>query len=80
MTFKYEYQNQGELTLLLVSPQPDWDEFDDFVQLFLTNEAATLISKDTGMDRHQVRYRKAQRQYILQFEHYTNSIWIETDY
>jgi hypothetical protein len=58
---------------------PDWDEFSLFVEQFLLAENATLVDKDYGMDRHQVRFRLAEKQYVMQFEHYTDSIWVEQD-
>ena len=66
--------------MLDVSPMPDWQEFGDFVQEFLSEQGARLIEQDMGMDRHQVRYRLGQKQYVLQFEHYSESIWIEEGY
>ena len=66
--------------MLDVSPMPDWQEFGDFVQEFLSEQGARLIEQDMGMDRYQVRYRLGQKQYVLQFEHYCESIWIEEGY
>lgn len=78
--FEYELINDGNVINLNVMPHPDWEDFDQFVEVFIINEGVDLIAQDFGMDRHQVRYRKGDHQYILQFEHYTNSIWIETDF
>lgn len=78
--FQYELIDDGDVININVTPHPDWEEFDQFVQVFIHNEEAVIISQDLGMDRHQVRYRKGEHQYILQFEHYTNSIWIENDF
>jgi hypothetical protein len=78
--YTYKLVKEGEVTNVEVTPHPDWEEFDQFVELFIYHEGATLIAQDIGMDRHQVRYRKGQHQFILQFEHYTGSIWIETDF
>lgn len=78
--FKYDLVNNGDVVNVNVTPHPDWDEFIQFVEVFVNNEGVNLIAQDLGMDRHQIRYRKGEHQYILQFEHYTNSIWIETDF
>ena len=78
--FRYKFRPKGDIILLDVSPMPDWQEFGDFVQEFLSEQGARLIEQDMGMDRHQVRYRLGQKQYVLQFEHYCESIWIEEDY
>lgn len=78
--YKYKLVINGDVTKVEVAPVPDWEDFGEFVQVFIKQEGASLIAQDMGMDRHQIRYRKGQHQYILQFEHYTDSIWIETDY
>lgn len=78
--YSYTKKTQEDIVLLEVSPMPDWQEFGEFIEVFLLNEKAQLIANDYGMDRHQVRYRINDRSYILQFEHYTGSIWIENDY
>ena len=78
--YQFKFRQSGGCTLVDVSPKPDWGEFDDFIQQFLNDLDAKLVEQDLGMDRHQVRYRVADKQYVLQFEHYTDSIWVERDY
>jgi hypothetical protein len=79
---KYQYKKvlRAPIAIVEVTPLPEWEEFSDFVDYFIANEDAKVIEQDYGMDRHQIRYRKGGHQYILQFEHYTQSIWIEQDY
>ena len=80
---KYSYKKELKpdlgIAMLEVTPFPDWQAFPDFAEQFMAQEQADVVVKDYGMDRHQVRYRKKGKQYILQFEHYTDSIWIEPD-
>ena len=78
--FSYRMVKRGDIALLDVHPLPDWQEFETFVSQFMEDSGAQLIEYDTGMDRHQVRYRYKGHQYVLQFEHYSQSIWIEQDY
>lgn len=80
MKFSYTRTKTDNGWLLDVKPFPDWQEFDGFCEQFLTQEGAQLIEKDCGMDRHQVRFRIGKLQFILQFEHYTESIWVEQDF
>lgn len=80
MEFRFEKIQQQDITLLNISPMPDWQDFDDFVEYFLNQEKATLVAKDSGMDRHQVRYRVGAEGFILHFEHYSESVWIEPDF
>ena len=78
--FEYQLINDGNVVNVKANPHPDWDEFEQFVEIFIENEGASIVAQDIGMDRHQVRYRRGDKQYILQFEHYTNSIWIDSDF
>ena len=78
-SYKKELRPDLEIAMLKVTPFPDWQAFPDFVKQFIAAEEADVIVQDYGMDRHQIRYRKKGKQYILQFEHYTDSIWIEAD-
>lgn len=79
-TYIYTKKFANNVWTLDVTPMPDWQEFDVFCEQFLTAEHGKLIEKDYGMDRHQVRFRVGKHQYILQFEHYSESIWVEQDY
>tara|TARA_Y100000310_G_C19944571_1_gene474083 strand:- start:144 stop:389 length:246 start_codon:yes stop_codon:yes gene_type:complete len=78
--YSYQKVKANGVIYLQVSPFPDWSEFESFCQFFLSKEDAVLVEADYGMDRHQVRYRIGSNQFVLQFEHYTDSIWIEQDY
>ena len=78
--FKYRLVKRGEVTFVEVNPHPDWQEFKPFVEQFVAEQGVQLVELDTGMDRHQFRYRHNAHQYVMQFEHYTDSIWIEKDY
>jgi len=78
--FQYKLVKRGDITFVEVSPHPDWQEFKSFVEQFIAEQQVQLVELDTGMDRHQLRYRLNGHQYVMQFEHYTDSIWIEKDY
>ena len=78
--YQFKFRKTADCTLVEVTPRPDWAEFEGFVTQFLQDLDATLVEQDYGMDRHQVRYRVGNAQYVLQFEHYTDSIWVERDY
>ena len=84
-TSKYKYSKteqtleQRTVTLLSVSPQPDWEDFTEFVSEFVDQEHGRIIEQDYGMDRHQIRYDVGNVRYILQYEHYSESIWVEQE-
>jgi len=79
-TFQYKFIKRGEVTMVEVLPHPDWQDFQLFVEQFIAEQNVKMVELDTGMDRHQFRYRVNGHQYVMQFEHYTDSIWIEKDY
>lgn len=82
---KYQYskteqkQEQRTITILEVSPQPDWEDFTEFVSEFVEQEQGRIVEQDYGMDRHQIRYDVDNVRYILQYEHYSESIWVEQE-
>lgn len=80
MNYKYTKIPQDDIVLLQVSPFPDWQEFEGFVTEFIQQEQGQLVEQDYGMDRHQIRYQIGSSRWVLQFEHYSESIWIEQDY
>lgn len=86
MTYSVQYDPQffvpepsdlEDVMELQVSPQPDWDDFKLFVDWFLQEIEGELKVADYGMDRHQVDFEKAGLRYLLNYEHYTQAIWIE---
>ncbi|NVK24259.1 MAG: DUF3630 family protein [Gammaproteobacteria bacterium] len=79
---KYQYKKltQDNVVMLTVTPKPDWQDFGEFVAQFISQENGKIIEQDCGMDRHQVRYDVAGERLILQYEHYTDSIWIEQEH
>ncbi|MBU2880389.1 DUF3630 family protein [Psychrosphaera sp. B3R10] len=78
--YRYSRQKVGDVWQLSVVPFPDWQDFDEFTAEFLAVEKAKLIEKNYGLDLHQIRFRLGQHQYVLHFEHYTESIWVEQDF
>ena len=82
---KYSYkkleqtQDRETVVLLTVSPQPDWEDFTEFVKEFVEQEQGRVVEQDYGMDRHQIRYDVGNVRYILQYEHYSDSIWVEQE-
>lgn len=77
--YQYQKRHQGNITLIDVTPMPDWQEFEQFLNQFVEQENAQLLNKDLGMDRHQARLIIANKRYLMHFEHYTNSIWLDED-
>ena len=78
---KYVYKKikQDDIVLLDVTPKPDWQDFPEFVKQFIQDENADMVVQDYGMDRHQVHFDLDGQRYILQYEHYTDSVWVELE-
>lgn len=77
--FKYSREKTDNGWLLTVTPFPDWQEFEQFSEAFLAQEGAHFVAKDSGMDRHQVRFTIGRQSFLMHFEHYTESIWVELE-
>lgn len=68
-----------DIIQLVVTPFPDWQEFPAFVDFYLDKIGAEMLEKDSGMDRHQIRFKVDGERWLLQFEHYSESIWLEQE-
>lgn len=82
MTTQYNFkilapETKEQTQHVIVSPAPDWDDFKAFSEQFIEHQGATVISTDYGMDRHQVDYELEGKRFRLNYEHYTQSVWIE---
>ncbi|MBQ4849326.1 DUF3630 family protein [Pseudoalteromonas sp. MMG012] len=63
--------------LLIHVPEiPEADEYLFWAKLFLHQEALTIIEELEGADRHQTRFSYGSSTFNMNFEHYTDSIWI----
>lgn len=78
----YQYQilpieNEQPVQHISIQPVPDWDDFEVFAAQLMRDLGADIKSTDYGMDRHQVDYELDGARYLLHYEHYSQSIWIE---
>ncbi len=71
------YSYQLEEHILKITPEPDWDDFKDFVAQFMSEQGAEIKASDYGMDRHQIDYELDGKRFLMHYEHYTQSVWIE---
>lgn len=55
---------------------PEADEFELWTSIFLNQEKISIIETHQGADRHQTRFDYAGNTFNINFEHYTDSIWI----
>jgi hypothetical protein len=63
-----------------LQPCPDWDSFVPWAQELLQCSNICLPNNvDCGADRHMITFTFLQNRFSLNYENYSNSIWIETD-
>jgi hypothetical protein len=67
----------GAVLHIEVSPKPDWDNFKACAEQFIAVIEAEIKAVDYGMDRHQVDFELIGSRYLLQYEHYTQAVWVE---
>ncbi|OHU89036.1 MULTISPECIES: DUF3630 family protein [Pseudoalteromonas] len=68
-----------EYQILIITPTclPEADEFELWSSIFLHHpQHIQIIEFAQGADRHQLRFSYAQQSFNLNFEHYSESIWI----
>lgn len=73
-----EFQLDTRHNAIIISPSemPNDDDFELWAHLFLHAPEITISEFASGADRHQCRFSYAQQNFNLNFEHYSNSIWI----
>lgn len=64
--------------VLLITPTeiPEADEFLFWAKLFLYQPDIAIVEELEGADRHQTRFSYENSTFNINFEHYTDSIWI----
>ncbi|MBQ4832823.1 DUF3630 family protein [Pseudoalteromonas sp. MMG010] len=66
------------LCITINTEQPPHDEdFELWANLFLHNDEITINDFSKGADRHQLNFSYQQNNFTLNFEHYSESIWID---
>ena len=70
---------QSSLTLY-PNPTPQYDDFALWGQKLIAQcNDCQFNHLDTGADRHKLTFTFSQNRFSLNYETYSNSIWIETD-
>ena len=66
--------------ILITPPElPHDDEFELWASIYLHNAAISNCEFEQGADRHLMRFKFENTSFNLNFEHYSQSIWINTD-
>ncbi|QTL35958.1 DUF3630 family protein [Pseudoalteromonas viridis] len=76
MTTHIDHLADQDTILITPSALPEADEFELWGQIFLHLDGLSILEFHQGADRHQWRFTCAGHPYNLNFEHYSESIWI----
>ncbi|CAM2934707.1 DUF3630 family protein [Pseudoalteromonas distincta] len=71
-----EYDHAHKYILITPVEPPHDEDFELWSTLFLHSDDVTLNEYSAGADRHQVRFTYNQQTFNLNYEHYSQSIWI----
>ncbi|MFC3033507.1 DUF3630 family protein [Pseudoalteromonas fenneropenaei] len=74
-------QLDAQHQILLLSPEifPHSDEFALWARIFLHHPEIQIVEINLGADRHQARFHFAEEGFNLNFEHYSESLWISPE-
>ena len=66
---------------ILITPVelPHDDEFELWATIFLHNDLISALEFEQGADRHLMRFKFNDHSFNLNYEHYSQSIWINSD-
>ena len=70
-----------EFNFLQIAPDffPEADDFAFWGQIFLNHEAISILETSDGADRHQIRFCWHGQHFNLNFEHYSESLWVSPE-
>lgn len=72
----FQLDNQHNAIIVTPSHMPNDDDFELWAHLFLHMPELKIAEFEAGADRHQLRFSYMQQNFNLNFEHYSNSVWI----
>ncbi|NMP02892.1 DUF3630 family protein [Pseudoalteromonas arctica] len=74
-----EYDHAHKYILITPVEPPHDEDFELWSTLFLHSDDVTLNEYSAGADRYQVRFTYNQQTFNLNYEHYSQSIWINAE-
>ncbi|MBD57409.1 DUF3630 family protein [uncultured Pseudoalteromonas sp.] len=75
LTFDAEHA----VIIVQASEPPHDEDFELWATLFLHTPAIKIADFDAGADRYQLRFHFTDHSFNLNFEHYSESIWINAE-
>lgn len=71
------YDHTHHCIIINTAPPPHDEDFELWATLFLHATEIRIIHFDAGADRHKMRFSYQQHHFNLNFEHYSQSVWID---
>lgn len=65
--------------LIIPSEFPDSDDFELWASIFLHHASICNLQFELGADRHMMRFQYKNCAFNLNFEHYSESLWIAAE-
>ncbi|SFC43267.1 DUF3630 family protein [Pseudoalteromonas denitrificans] len=76
---KIEFDTDHQILLILSELPPLDDEFELWASIFLHHDLFSKHEFELGADRHLMRFIFKDQRFNLNFEHYSESIWVTAD-
>ncbi|MFP3425313.1 DUF3630 family protein [Pseudoalteromonas sp. SIMBA_162] len=73
---KIDYDHTHQCIIITPTEPPHDEDFELWSTLFLHSDDIAISEYSAGADRHQVRFFYSQQTFNLNYEHYSQSIWI----
>ena len=73
------YDAEHQVIIITPSEHPTDEDLALWATLFLHAPAIQTADFDAGADRHRVRFHFTDHSFNLNFEHYSESIWINAE-
>lgn len=74
-----QFDIDHQLLLILNDVPPQDDDFELWASIFLHHDAFSKCEFEQGADVHLMRFIYKNQRFNLNFEHYSESIWITAD-
>lgn len=76
---KIQFDIENQLLLILNELPPQDDDFELWASTFLHHDTFSKCEFEQGADIHLMRFTFINQRFNLNFEHYSESIWITAD-
>ena len=76
---KIQFDTDHQILIITSELPPCDDEFEVWANIFLHHESLSNCEFELGADRHLMRFKFKNQVFNLNFEHYSDSIWISAN-